>query len=35
MVTKPMLVWGKGGKIIKVSFVVGMGMGCVYLELFH
>ena len=24
-----MVVWAKGGKVIEVPFVVGVGMGCV------
>ena len=34
MVLEPMVVWGKGGKVIDVIFVVEAGTWCVYLELF-
>ena len=29
-----MVVWGKGGKVIKVPFAVGVRTGCVYLKPF-
>ena len=35
MVSKLMVIWGNGEKIIKVPFIVGAGTGCVYLEPFH
>ena len=35
MVSKPMVMWGKGGKVNEVPFAVGVGMGCVYLKPFR
>ena len=34
MVSEPMVMWGKGGKVNEVPFAVGAGMGCVYLKPF-
>ena len=35
MVSEPMVMWGKGGKVNEVPFAVGAGMGCVYLNPFR
>ena len=35
VVSKPMVVWGKGGKVIEVPFAVRVGTGCVYLKPFR
>jgi len=35
VVLEPMVLYGKVGKVIKVSFAVGVGMRYVYLKLFH
>ena len=32
VVLEPMVVWGKGGKVIEVPFAVRVGTGCVYLR---
>ena len=34
VVSELMVVWGKGGKVNKVPFVVRAGTGCVYLKPF-
>ena len=35
MVSEPMVMWGKGGKVNEVPFAIGAGMGCVYLKPFR